>query len=348
MHYSSGKRFGLERHGEDMRELVATPDNPIPAGAVVHHLRTQDGRRLRAASFPCPTKPRGTVAVFQGHNEFIEKYFETVSELLARGFCVVTFDWRGQGLSDRELEDRRKGHIDDFAIYERDLDAVVAQALEPFCPEPWFALAHSMGGAVLLQQAHAGRSPFARMALLAPLIDIRGLPFPGFMRTLASALDVMGLGAAYVPSGGATSIHTRPFKGNRLTSDPARYARNAAVVSAAPDLALGDPTIGWVGAAFRAIDALADPEFPRRTLTPILLFTAGEDRVVSTPAAERFGHRLKAGHVIHLAGARHEILQERDAIRAQFWSAFDAFIPGAEGEAEALAARHAKAATVTD
>jgi len=324
-------------------DLALTPDNPAPPGGIVVRARTADGLAIRAARWH-PTGPaRGSVLIAQGRAEFIEKYFETISELLARGFCVVAFDWRGQGLSDRELEDRRKGHIDDFAIYERDLDAVVAQALEPFCPQPWFVLAHSMGSAVLLQQAHAGRSPFARMALLAPLIDIRGLPFPGFMRALAATLDVMGLGASYVPSGGATSIHTRPFKDNRLTSDPARYARNAAIVSAAPDLALGDPTIGWVGAAFRAIDALADPEFPRRTLTPTLVFTAGDDRVVSTPAAERFGHRLKAGHVIHLAGARHEILQERDAIRAQFWAAFDAFIPGAQGEGEALAKRHAHA-----
>ena len=38
-----------------MRELVATPDNPIPQGAVLHELRTLDGRRLRAATFPCPS-----------------------------------------------------------------------------------------------------------------------------------------------------------------------------------------------------------------------------------------------------------------------------------------------------
>jgi lysophospholipase len=31
-----------------------------------------------------------------------------------------------------------------------------------------------------------------------------------------------------------------------------------------------------------------------------------------------------------IPGARHEILMERDAIRAQFWAAFDAFIPGSE------------------
>ncbi|MBM3642553.1 MAG: alpha/beta hydrolase, partial [Alphaproteobacteria bacterium] len=36
-----------------MRELVASPHNPIPDGAAVYALRTRDGRYLRAAAFPC-------------------------------------------------------------------------------------------------------------------------------------------------------------------------------------------------------------------------------------------------------------------------------------------------------
>ena len=50
----------------------------------------------------------------------------------------------------------------------------------------------------------------------------------------------------------------------------------------------------------------------------------------------RFANRLKAGRMIQLSGARHELLQETDAIRAQFWAAFDAFVPGGREEAAAL------------
>jgi lysophospholipase len=35
------------------------------------------------------------------------------------------------------------------------------------------------------------------------------------------------------------------------------------------------------------------------------------------------------GTQLVLRGSRHEILQERDLIREQFWAAFDAFVPGA-------------------
>ena len=308
--------------------LVETPDNPAPPGAIVSLARAVDGVDLRVARWPARGEPRGTLTVFGGRAEFIEKYFETVEEALRRGFAVVAMDWRGQGLSDRQLADPAKGHIDDFSLYERDIDAVRQQVLEPFCPRPWFGLAHSMGGAILLMQAHAGRSPFARLALTAPMIDIFGLRAPRAARLFAETLEALGLGGRFIPLGKRASIMSKPFAGNPLTSDARRYARNAAILAADPALSIGDPTIGWAHAAFRLIGDFAESEYPRRTLTPALVFSAGADRVVLTPAVERFASRLKAGKLIPLEGAEHEILQETDAIRARFWAAFDAFIPG--------------------
>ena len=60
----------------------------------------------------------------------------------------------------------------------------------------------------------------------------------------------------------------------------------------------------------------------------MLLVAAGHDEVVSTAAIEAFGMQLLAGRHLILPGAKHEILQEQDLYRAQFWAAFDAFVPG--------------------
>jgi lysophospholipase len=313
-----------------MLELVATPDNPVPEGAVVHPLRTVDGRRLRAATFPCPTPPRGTVALFQGHNEFIEKYFETIEELRRRGFDVVSLDWRGQGGSERELADPRKGHVDDFAQYQRDLEVFVAEVLAPR-PQPWFALAHSMGGAIMLDMAHAGRPPFARLALIAPMIDLANLAFPTGARWLADTLDMLGFGGRYIPFGGGRNFLETPFEGNKLTTDPARFARNAAIVRAAPDLVIGDPTIGWVNAAFRLMKRFEAPEYARQIRAPMLIYAAGRESVVSNAAIERFVQQLDTATLIDIPGAKHEILMERDELRELFWRAFDAFVPGTGG-----------------
>jgi len=138
----------------------------------------------------------------------------------------------------------------------------------------------------------------------------------------------LGLGRLFVPGGGDTAIATKPFDGNRLTSDPVRYARNAALSAAARNLSIGDPTIGWVRNAFKLMRRLAAPSAALEVKVPTLIIAAGLDPVVSTPAIERFAARLKTGSALVLPTARHEILMENDDIRAQFWAAFDAFIPG--------------------
>ena len=98
-----------------------------------------------------------------------------------------------------------------------------------------------------------------------------------------------------------------------------------------PELGLGHPTIGWLNAANRVMREFEDPDFPRRTLTPTLVVAAGDDHVTDTRATERFASRLRAGRLVVVDGARHELLVERDVFRDQFFAAFDAFIPGVEG-----------------
>ena len=317
-------------------ELIGTPDNPVPPGALVSAVGAEDGALLRIARWSPGPKSLGTVCVFTGRGEFIEKYFETIGELVERGFSVVAMDWRGQGLSARELPDANKGHIDDFDMFERDLEALRKQVLQFLCPQPWFALAHSMAGAVLLSQANSGRSPFERLVLVSPMIEIAGRATHTSTRAVVEIADAVGLGASYAPGVSRRSSMSEPFEGNDLTSDAGRYARNAAIVAAAPQLAVAGPTIGWINAALRISRKLSDPEFPRRTGTPVLIVVGADDRVVSTPAIARFANRLKAGRMILLHGARHEILQESDTIREQFWAAFDAFVPGSREEAAAL------------
>jgi lysophospholipase len=310
-------------------DLVATPDNPIPDDPVAAEAVTEDGVRLRAVRWGATAAaPRGTVCLLQGRAEFVEKYFEVVTELRQRGFAVVAFDWRGQGRSGRQVGDAHKGHVRSFSDYSRDLEAIRAHVLEPFMPKPYFGLAHSMGGLVALLEARAGRLPFDRLVATAPMVELWLVRWPRLAARLSFVLWLLRLGHLYVPGGGPKSITTKPFAGNRLTTDPVRYARNAATATALGAGAVGDPTIGWLNAAFRAMRALADPRFALEVRVPTLVVAAGADPVCATPAIERFASRLKAGHAIVLPGAKHEILMERDPIREQFWAAFDAFIPG--------------------
>jgi lysophospholipase len=309
-------------------DLVSIPENPAPDGATVGMLRTPDGVGIRFARWEPPPGRKGTLCVFPGRAEFIEKYFEVVNDARERGFAVAMIDWRGQGLSQRALGDRNKGYVRSFAGYDTDLETFVREIVLPDCPPPLFALGHSMGGTVLLRAAHRGRRWFDRMVLSAPMIALAGRAASRSAKVTARTFRYLGLGGAYVPGGGATPVAARPFIGNPVTSDPVRYARTAAIVEAAPELGLAAPTIAWVDAAFRAMAELAEPRYPTSIRQPMLILAAGQDDLVSTPAIGEFAQRLRAGANLVISGSRHEILMERDRFRSQFWAAFDAFVPG--------------------
>lgn len=313
-------------------KLVSIPANPVPDNAVSGSIKTPDGVTLRFARWAPPPGRRGTVVILQGRAEFIEKYFETVRDLRARGFAVATLDWRGQGLSDRVLPDRHKGYVRNFAQYGTDLDAFMEQVVLPDCPPPIFALGHSMGGAIAIRACHDGSRWFERVVLSAPMIGLptghKATRMMGVAGPMVRTMRLLGRGGAYVPTAPRTMSGTEEFINNVVTSDPVRFARNAAVLEEEPELGIGAPTIAWVDSALHVMKQFERPAYAAELRQPTLLVAAGRDQVVSTAAIETFGAHLLAGRHLIIAGSMHEILQEQDHYRGQFWAAFDAFVPG--------------------
>jgi lysophospholipase len=309
-------------------KLISIPANPVPDNFVADSIKTPDGVSLRFARWLPPAGRRGTVCIFQGRGEWIEKYFETVRDLRARGFAVATLDWRGQGLSDRGLTDRHKGFVRDFSEYDKDLEVFMREIVLPDCPPPLFAIGHSTGATILIRAAHRSHRWFDRVVLIAPLIGLAGAGASPVSRVTARVLRLAGFGSMYVPGAAAAVMETRPFAGNNLTSDPVRYARNAAVLEAEPTLALGRPTVAWVDAAFRAMRTIRERGYAMRIRQPMLIVSCGQDVVVSNEAIEEFAGSLRTGSHLVVVGARHELLMEQDRYRSQFWAAFDAFVPG--------------------
>lgn len=310
--------------------LFETPDNPMPANGFAGMLTMNDGRRLRYARFAAEARPlRGTVVIIHGRNECIEKYFETIRDLSARGFGSVTFDLRGQGGSDRMLRDPQRGHIVDFEQYVDDLEPFFEQVVLPDCRGPYYLLAHSTGALISLLATPILANRVQRMVLTAPLIEFAGLPFS--MTTayrIATAMDAIGLGTRYL-GGGPRKAEPTPFAANVLTTDPRRYRRNAEIVAKHPGLGLGGPTASWIRATCIASERARDPDFVARLHIPMLIVAAGNDKVVDTPAIEYYARRLRAGSMVTIDGARHELLQEADVYREQLLAAIDTFlVPG--------------------
>lgn len=312
-------------------DLVGTAKNPIPSGAHPGVFKTRDGVEIRYAHWPhSGPQSRGTVCLFSGRTEYIEKYFEVIADMRRRGFAVAVMDWRGQGGSARLTRNPLKGHVRDFADYDVDLADFMKKVVLPDCPPPYYALAHSLGAHILLRNATIRGSWFDRMVLVAPMIKLAPKSLPFTQKSVCRGMEFaasIGLGRSYVPGGRDDVWSQFKFDGNPLTSDQYRFERNLGVMKAAPQLRLGSPTIGWLRAACQSMNLLNSNEFPASVQVPILLVGAGSDAITSTRAMEELAVSLKVGSHIILAGSRHEVLQERDEIREQFWAAFDAYLP---------------------
>jgi lysophospholipase len=313
--------------------LVNLPSNPVPEGARVGVFETRDRVRLRYALFSRATGiHKGTICLVQGRTEFIEKYFETIADLQQRGFAVATFDWRGQGGSDRLIRNPRLGFVDRFDDYWTDLSSFHAEILLPDCPPPFYLVGHSMGGLVCLFAGARDRMMFDRIFLSAPMVSLDRQPMSiSSMATLAETLSFLGLGQ--LPAG---RRYDRPpseatFAGNPLTSDHARYMRAVDTLAARPELTVGAPTIRWSAAALRAMAIANSDRFPEAIKAPVLMLAAARDEVVSASAIEQLGLRMRTGRHVVIPSARHELFMESDAIRGQVLAAFDAFITSQTG-----------------
>ncbi len=287
-----------------------------PAGGRAVWLSASDGVRIRVGLW-AEGAPNGTVILLPGRTEYVEKYGRSAADLAARGYATLAVDWRGQGLADRLQDDRMSGHVDDFDAYQRDLDAVFAFARATGLPEPYYLMAHSMGGCIGLRGLMRG-VPVQAAAFTAPMW---GILIAAWMRPLAVALSTASKYFAfdhrYAPgTGPRTYVLEAPFAGNTLTSDAEMWGYMRDQARAHPELTLGGPSLGWLKAALHECHALAQMPAPA---LPALVALGTQERIVDTGPIHARMALWPAGKLDLYAGAEHEVLMERAAHRARFF-----------------------------
>lgn len=302
--------------------LLDLPQAPVPAGGTAAWVEAADGARLRAALFPALAVARGSVVLSPGRTEPIEKYFEVVGELRARGFAVLVHDWRGQGLSPRWLADREKGHAHGWRRYLADFRTLL-QAYERDLPRPWITLSHSMGGGLTTLALAEGETRFAGAVLSAPMLGLRlAGRSPWLVRWVAWLMTLIGRGDTYVYSPQRRQAEAARA-GSVLTHDRARWDRFQAQLAADPALKLGGFTWGWLSFACALTFRLAQMRWVERIAIPMVLVGAEYDRLCTNAAQIAVAERTPHGRYVKVKGAFHEIMMETDALRAVFWDAFD-------------------------
>lgn len=300
--------------------FVRVPGNPEPQGAEELWLEGRGGVRLRAMLAPALGQVKGTVLLCPGRTEFIEKYFEVSCELQSRGFVVFVLDWRGQGLSARALSDPQKGH---FASFEDPVNdyAIVLRQLADRLPQPHILVAHSMGGAIMLRALQTRRVEVAGALFSAPMWGIKG--FTGPVKRFARFMTAVGAGGSFAP-GVQKHWKREDFRRNNVTSDRERHARTQGLIAADTRLALGGPTLGWVSAAADTMDSFNQPGSLTHIRCPVVVLSAEREALVDNAAHARLVGGFPAAQGEVIAGSKHEIMMEVDAVRNIFWARFDA------------------------
>ena len=116
---------------------------------------------------------------------------------------------------------------------------------------------------------------------------------------------------------------TIDFKKNTLTSDRKQFFRLQSILKENPELHSGTPTLGYVIAILKEIEALSRAKIPNRK---ILVVLAGQEQITDNVAVMQLTNRYAFMNVETIEKAQHEILIEKDEIRVEALSLMHKFL----------------------
>ncbi len=290
-----------------------------PDGAAVHWVTAEDDVRIRVGLWG--GGERGTVLLFPGRTEYIEKYGVICGELVKLGFSVAIVDWRGQGLADRALEARLIGHVERFTDFQHDVRAMISLVEDEGLPAPLYLMAHSMGGCIGLRTLH--ERPEVKSAIFTgPMWGIEATPFKRMMGWTVSTMSRSARFDTMLTPGTAleTYVLTAPYEDNMLTTDEAMFELMQTQLKTHPELALGGPSLAWLNEALRECRALAQRDSPDQ---PAEIFVGSAERIVDVARIHDRAERWSNAKLHVVETAEHEVLMEGPEIRAQVMDAAD-------------------------
>lgn len=291
-----------------------------PAGTA-HWITTADGLRIRVAHWT-GADVKGTVLLFPGRTEYIEKYGTAAAELLARGYASIVIDWRGQGLADRTSNVAAMGDVAEFSDYQDDVTAAVAHARALNLPEPFYLLAHSMGGCIGLRALHNGL-PVAAAAFSAPMWGVILSPVLRPFAWIASTIATK-IGKGTIMSPGQTTqsyVLRETFEANTLTNDPDVFATLKSQLTAHPELGLGGPSLRWLNRSLREMRRLSKMPSPD---VPCCTFLGTSEAIVDPERIHIRMDNWSNGTLHMIEGGKHEVMMEAPKVRTHVFDTLTA------------------------
>ena len=261
------------------------------------------------------SRPRGGVVFVHGYSESMLKHSELIYDLSQAGYHVFAMDLRGMGESQRLLGNPQIGHVERFSDYVDDLEYFVRNIVQPKHQAPLYLAAHSLGGMVSVAMLARGNTNIKAAALSAPMFGIKTRGFlPWLVRAVVQFNIWRGAGTDYIPGSGDYDPHKANVRHNVVTHSLVRAGRTLALYQAMPKLVVAGQSNEWIAASFQAADSSID--LAPKVNVPIKIYQAAEDAIVSPEAQQAFCSKAPQCELSVVNQARHEVLQEVDAVRS--------------------------------
>jgi len=246
-----------------------------------------------------PVDATGTAVVLHGYYDHVGLYGHLIRYLLGRGMGVLSFDLPGHGLSSGAA-----ASIETFDHYVAAFDACL-DVLGDHLDQPWDLFGQSMGGAVAMEWLlgrglRVSNSPFKHVVLLAPLVR-------------PAAWQVVRL--YYYLVRRFVEERPRTFTTNAENPEFIAFLRERDVLQART------LPVQWVTAM---IDWMKRFETYRQSDIAPLVVQGKADRTVDWKHNMEVVERLFDPNVLYIPEARHHLVNESAAIRAQIFAAIDA------------------------
>ena len=248
-----------------------------------------------------------SIVIVHGLSEFTKKFYELAYYLLNAGYNVFLYDQRCHGKSERLTDNSELIHVENFNDYVVDLDVFVENIVSKASDKPINIYCHSMGGAVTALYLSKKSERIKKAVFTSPMIEPLVKNAPVLLAKLFMTLQMIFLDKS------SKWQFCEPFdpsvtfsrSGN---SSEARFKYNFGMRLDDLDYRTTPMSISWVYGSLMVKDKIFRKNLIKRIKTPILLFSAQKDTVVSTKAQMDFVKRSKSCEVEKLDNAKHSIL----------------------------------------
>ena len=306
---------------KDLQEKYATKISPLFYANKLHFFKSFDSAQIAYKIFRVKNA-KANIVISSGRTEGMIKYQEFIYDLNRNGYSVYILDHRGQGYSQRFLEDTQIGYVKFFDDYVEDMHIFVSK----FVPKDkkLILIGHSMGGAIASLYVEKYSYDFDALVLSSPMLE------PNLVGTSLTKLACEIIEKRkrnidrYILGESSYDDSDKKFEENILTHSKVRFEITKNAFEKEPRTKIGGPSVRWIKEACKGSKRSVDEA--HKVKIPTLLLQAGSDTVVNPKPQELFCKRVEACQGYRIDNAYHELFVEQDSIRAKTLTALLSFI----------------------